>query len=70
MLNILNREAIQTRRGARLVVRVEGQTLQAVYGLKAAPCAVLQPRCQQMIFSRAPASMGFGRPASSSAAQP
>lgn len=52
------------------VFRVDGQVLQSLYGLKAASCAVLQPRAQHLIYSRAPRSSGFGRPAASVAAQP
>jgi len=52
------------------VVRTDSQSLQALYGDKASDCAVLQPRAQHLIYSRAPKSMGYSRPAQNVAAQP
>lgn len=69
-MSVINLEPIRTPRGRRYVVRTDTTNLQSLYGLKATPCAVLQPRAQHLIYSKAPASMGYGRPAQNVAAQP
>ena len=70
MAHAINLQPISTPRGRRYVVRTDSQSLQALYGDKAAPCAVLQPRAQHLIYSKAPKTMGFSRPAQNVAAQP
>ena len=67
---IIATQPIRTPRGVRLIVRTDTTNLQSLYGLKATNCAVLQPRAEHLIYSKAPASMGYGRPAQNVAAQP
>jgi hypothetical protein len=62
---------LRTPRGTRYIVRTDSHDLQHLYGPTATQTRPAQPeRCDQLIYSRAPRSMGIDRPAQNKAGQP